>query len=99
VPICSTMHVAEKSGFEVRDVESLREHYALTLRHWVKRIEEHHEEVRNVTDDVTYRIWRLFMSGSAYKFQVGRLNVFQTLLIKPENGFSGLPLTRSDLYA
>ena len=28
------------SGFEVRDVESLREHYALTLRHWVRRLEE-----------------------------------------------------------
>ena len=39
LPISVTLHAAEQSGFEVRDLESLREHYALTLRHWVKRLE------------------------------------------------------------
>ena len=42
VPINITMHAAEESGLEVRDVESLREHYALTLRHWVRSLETHH---------------------------------------------------------
>jgi len=99
VPISTIQHVAEASGFEVRDVESLREHYMLTLRHWVRRLEDHHDEARRAADEVTYRVWRLFMSGSAYGFQVGRLNVYQTLLVKPIHGGSGLPLTRADWYA
>ena len=99
VPISTTQHVAEMSGFEVRDVESLREHYVLTLRHWVRRLEDHHDEARRAADEVTYRVWRLFMSGSAYGFQVGRLNVYQTLLVKPNQGDSGLPLTRAYWYA
>jgi len=50
-------------------------------------------------DEPTYRVWRLFMSGSAHGFTVGRHNVYQSLLIKPgPNGESGLPLTRADLY-
>ncbi|HDO35246.1 MAG TPA: class I SAM-dependent methyltransferase [Nitrospirae bacterium] len=98
LPISTTLEKAEKRGFEVRDVESLREHYALTLRHWVRRLEDHHDEARKVVDEVTYRVWRLFMSGSAYEFRVGRNNVYQTLLVKPVNGDSGLPLTRADWY-
>jgi len=100
VPISVTLRAAEEAGFEVRDVESLREHYALTLRHWVRRLEERHEEALQYVDEPTYRVWRLFMSGSAHGFSTGRLNLYQSLLVKPdENGRSGLPLTRVDWYA
>ena len=99
VPVSLSSRVAEESGFEVRDVESLREHYALTLRRWVRRLESRHDEALSHVDEVTYRVWRLFMSGSAYGFESGRLNVYQTLLVKPgPGGESGLPLTREDLY-
>ncbi len=48
---------------------------------------------------LTYRVWRLFMSGSAYGFAAGRLNVYQALLVKQDqNGYCGLPLTRADWY-
>ena len=87
-------------GFEVRDVESLREHYALTLHRWVQRLEAHHEEALQVVDEPTFRVWCLFMSGSAYGFRTGRLNVYQALLFKPDRGgHSGLPLRRADWYA
>jgi cyclopropane-fatty-acyl-phospholipid synthase len=99
VPISTTLRAAEMSDFEVRDVESLREHYALTLRRWVSRLEEHRDEACRAADETTYRIWRLFMSASAYGFEVGRLNLYQTLLVKPSRGESGLPLTRADWYA
>ena len=100
VPVSTTLRVADESGFEVRDVESLREHYALTLRHWVRRLEAHHDQALKFVDEPTYRVWRLFMSGSAHGFSVGRLNVYQALLVKPdERGQSGLPLTRADWYA
>jgi len=98
VPINTTLRAAEGSGFEVRDMESLREHYALTLHNWVQRLEAHAEEARRITDDKTYRIWRLYMAGSAHAFRTDRLNVYQTLLAKPRHGDSGLPLTREDWY-
>jgi len=98
VPISTSLRAAELSGFELRDVESLREHYALTLHHWVQRLEAHREEARRVTDDITYRIWRLYMAGSAHGFRTGRMHIYQVLLSKPLHGHSGLPLTRADWY-
>jgi len=98
-PIGSLLQAAEHIGFETRDVENLREHYVLTLRHWLQNLETHNEQARRLVDEVTYRIWRLHMAGSAYYFQSGMLNLYQALLVKNDNGRSGLPLTRADWYA
>ncbi len=98
VPIHVTLRAAEASGFEVRDLESLREHYALTLHHWVRRLDAHAAEARSATNDATYRTWRLYMAGAAHGFRTGRFNVYQTILVKPEAGKSGQPLTREDWY-
>jgi cyclopropane-fatty-acyl-phospholipid synthase len=49
-------------------------------------------------DEPTYRVWKLFLPGSAYGFASGALNVYQALLLKPDAGRSGLPLTRDDWY-
>jgi cyclopropane-fatty-acyl-phospholipid synthase len=64
---------------------------------WVRRLQEHAAEARRLTDDTTYRIWRLYMAGSAHKVLAGRLNTYHTLLLKglPEDG---LPLTRHGWY-
>jgi cyclopropane-fatty-acyl-phospholipid synthase len=98
VPISISLRAAELSSFEVRDVENLREHYALTLRHWVRRLEAHAEEAQRIVGQATYRIWRLYMAASAHAFQTGRLNLYHTIMVKPHNGMSGMPLTRADWY-
>jgi cyclopropane-fatty-acyl-phospholipid synthase len=98
VPVGTTLRAAESAGFEVRDVESLREHYLLTLRHWARRLEARYEEARRITDEVTCRVFRLYLNGAAYRFRVGATNVYQSLLVKPDGGRSGLPLTREDWY-
>ena len=98
VPLNISLGAAERSGFEVRDVENLREHYALTLHHWVKRLEAHAEEARRITSDATYRIWRLYMAASEHRFRSGQLNVYHMLLARPAQGNSGMPLTRADWY-
>jgi cyclopropane-fatty-acyl-phospholipid synthase len=98
VPINIALRYAEEVGFEVRDVESLREHYALTLRHWTRRLELHRDEALQVVDEPTYRVWRLFLPGSAYWFAMGALNVYQALLFKPDKGPTDQPLTRRDWY-
>lgn len=98
VPIDVTLRAAGSAGFEVRDVESLREHYALTLRRWVSRLDHKADEARNIVGETTYRVWRLYMSGSAHAFATGRLNLYQVLLSKPDHGESHLRLTREDWY-
>jgi cyclopropane-fatty-acyl-phospholipid synthase len=99
IPVSEAGLVAEKAGFELRDVENLREHYALTLRQWVKRLEMRRDEATAVTDEVTYRTWRLYMASVTQGFEEGLINVNQMLLSKPENGQSCLPLTRAALYS
>lgn len=98
-PIEQVLTAAANAGFEVRDVENLREHYSLTLRHWVRRLESNHGKALAIVGDATYRVWRLYMAGSAHGFAQGRLAVYQVLLSKPDvNGRSHLPLTRQDWY-
>src|SRR5205085_206091 len=86
VPVASVIASAERSGFELRDIESLREHYVLTLRHWIRRLESHREEAIALVGEPTYRVWRLYMSASAYGFRTGRIGIIQSLLAKPRAG-------------
>ncbi len=100
LPINYTLKVAEDVGFEVRDVESLREHYALTLRHWVNNLSKNKEKALKVVDEVTYRVWYLYMAGASYGFEINQQSVFQVLLAKNDkNGKNDLPLTREDIYS
>jgi cyclopropane-fatty-acyl-phospholipid synthase len=99
VPTATVVASAEGVGFELRDLESLREHYTTTLRHWVRRLESHESEARAIVGDVTYRVWRLYMSAAAYAFRIGRIGIVQSLLAKPsDQGVVRLPRTRDDLY-
>lgn len=89
----------EKAGLELRDVESLREHYARTLRHWVRRLDERRGDAVARVGAETYRVWRLYMSACAGLFSSGGIGVIQALWGKPrEDGSLPLPMTRSDLY-
>src|SRR5207253_2413139 len=98
-PAAAVIAAAEATGFEVRDVESLREHYAMTLRHWVRSLEGKSRDAISLVGNHTYQIWRLYMAASANAFATAGINVIQTLLAKPDTaGRSNLPLTRYDIY-
>lgn len=86
----------QDAGFEVRDVESLREHYALTLRNWVRNLEAGREAAVAHAGVGRYRVWRLYMAGSALNFEAGRTHVHQILAVRCDEGASGLPLRRGD---
>ncbi|MFJ5700545.1 class I SAM-dependent methyltransferase [Arthrobacter sp. NPDC093139] len=73
----------EAGGFEVLDVEALRRHYALTLRAWVRNLEEHWDEAVRLTSPGRARVWRLYMASSALGFENGLTGVNQVLLQKP----------------
>ncbi len=99
LPPREAIRQGELAGFETRDVESLREHYALTLRHWVQRLEARRAEAVQLVGEATYRVWRLYMSASANGFATGKLALIQALFSKPDAaGNTELPLTRADLY-
>ncbi len=98
VPISTMLTHAEQSGFEVRDVENLREHYFLTLCNWLRRFEANEANARKLVGELKYRIWRLYLAGSAYYFQSGKLDLYQSLLLKNSAGPARMPLTRADWY-
>ncbi|MFF9808543.1 class I SAM-dependent methyltransferase [Streptomyces coeruleorubidus] len=92
-PIGVTVAQLERAGFEVRDVESIREHYALTLRRWVARLEADWQRAVQLTSPGRARVWRLYMAASALAFEHNRIGVNQVLAVRtPESGESGMPL-------
>lgn len=100
IPIGETLTCAEEAGLEVRDVENLREHYALTLRRWVAALEAHHAEAVEEVGEATWRAWRLVFAGAARNFEAGRMGLIQALLVKPhDSGAAEVPLGRWDWYA
>lgn len=88
----------EHEGFEIADVEALRSHYALTLRHWVARLEANHDEVLRHVSESTFRVWRLYMAACALDFESGCTGIYQVLASKRAARGSVLPLTRRHLY-
>jgi cyclopropane-fatty-acyl-phospholipid synthase len=99
-PLDEVLRAAEPAGFEVRDLENLREHYARTLRLWMQRLQRRHAEAADLVGEAAYRVWRLYMAGSARAFATGRLGVIQTLLARPDAaGLARVPPTRADVYA
>ncbi|MFF3512103.1 class I SAM-dependent methyltransferase [Streptomyces sp. NPDC002573] len=92
-PVGTTVTQLERAGFEVRDVESLREHYALTLRAWVGGLEAQWGRAQSLAGPGRARVWRLYMAASALAFERNRIGVNQVLAVRtPESGASGLPL-------
>jgi cyclopropane-fatty-acyl-phospholipid synthase len=85
----------QRAGFECRDVESLREHYARTLRSWVANLEANWDAAVDEVGSARARIWRLYMAGSVIGFENGGISVHQVLGIVPDAGRSGMPPTRS----
>ncbi|MER6913124.1 cyclopropane-fatty-acyl-phospholipid synthase family protein [Streptomyces sp. NPDC000594] len=92
-PLGTTVGALEEAGFEVRDVESIREHYGLTLRRWVAALEDEWERATALTSPGRARVWRLYMAASALAFERNRIGVNQILAVRtPPDGGSGLPL-------
>jgi cyclopropane-fatty-acyl-phospholipid synthase len=99
-PLAVMVEELEGAGFEVRDVESLREHYALTLRAWVANLEANWDRAVQLTSPGRAMVWRLYMAGSALGFEANRIGVNQVLAVRPDGrGLSGMPRTRTSLLA
>ena len=92
--MCTAM---EQAGFEIIDVEGLRRHYNLTLRRWIQALETHHDQIIDMVGEATYRVWRLYMAGTAYYFDEGSMGLYQVLAGHNRQA-QPVPLRRNDLY-
>ena len=98
--ISAVMEALSAQGLECWDVESLRPHYARTLWHWVERLEANRDAALAAVGEKLYRIWRIYMAGSAFGFERGWMSVHQVLAGKPlAGGALELPQTRDYIYA
>ncbi len=94
-PLGTTVTALEDAGFEVRDVQALREHYARTLRAWVTNLESDWAQAVRLTSPGRARVWRLYMVASALAFEQGRIGINQVLAVKVRrDGASEMPPTR-----
>ena len=100
IDIGESVLAMERAGFEVRDVESLREHYARTLRAWVANLEASWDEAVALVGEARARVWRLYMAGSAIGFTDNGIAIHQALGVVPaSDGTSGMPPTRRSFEA
>jgi len=99
-PLGTPVSLIEEAGFEVRDVQALREHYARTLRAWVHNLESEWSTAVRLTSPGRARVWRLYMAASALAFEHGRIGVNQVLAVKTRrDGTSDMPPTRAGWLA
>jgi cyclopropane-fatty-acyl-phospholipid synthase len=98
--ISKVIETMAQQELESRDVESLRPHYARTLWHWVDRLEAKRDAAIAVAGEKAYRIWRVYMAGSAHAFERGWLSVYQVLAGRQRaDGSIDMPMTREHIYA
>jgi cyclopropane-fatty-acyl-phospholipid synthase len=98
-PIGMTTDFMENTGFEIHDVESWREHYALTLKYWCKNLSANREEAIRLVGPERYRLWVAYMAGGSAGFTAGSIKLFQVVATKRAGkGLSGMPPTREHLY-
>ncbi|HEY2603511.1 MAG TPA: cyclopropane-fatty-acyl-phospholipid synthase family protein [Thermoleophilaceae bacterium] len=87
------MGAMHDNGFELRHEESLREHYAMTLREWGANLERHWAEAVAAAGERRARVWRLYMAVSRVGFERGRTQIHQMLGVRLDpDGRSGMPL-------
>ena len=87
-------------GLEFVDAESLRPHYARTLWHWVDRLEAKADEARTLIGEKKFRIWRIYMAGSAHAFAHGWMSLSQIVAGRPlADGSLPYPYTRQHIYS
>ncbi|HWE88162.1 MAG TPA: cyclopropane-fatty-acyl-phospholipid synthase family protein [Pseudonocardiaceae bacterium] len=87
--IASAIH---DNGFELRNVENIREHYAKTLAGWCANLEEHWTEAVDEVGFGTARVWRLYMAASRLGFDRNDIELHQYLAVKLDGSRAGMPL-------
>jgi cyclopropane-fatty-acyl-phospholipid synthase len=92
--LSETLAASEKSRLIVTDVETLRLHYALTLRQWYARTVAHEDEIVAMMGERFFRMWTFYLAGAASAFESGGMGNYQIQFARSRHA---LPLTREYL--
>ena len=76
-PLWQTIRHVESGGFEIRDVEAMREQYVRTVDHWIETFEANYDKVVALQGEEVARVWRLYLVGGGLAFEQGRMGVDQ----------------------
>lgn len=75
---------AQDAGLEVRHVENLREHYALTLEGWCNNLVDHWDEALNEVTIGRAKVWGVYMAGSRLAFERNEIELHHVLAVKTD---------------
>lgn len=91
----------QSAGLEALDVECLRRHYARTLGFWSKNYEQQSQAIQGLVNETTYRVWRIYLAGSAHAFSQNWVSVYQVLACKAGSSeqLNPTPWSRAYMYA
>jgi len=96
--ISTVLRTMQEGGLEAFDIENLRRHYARTCSLWADNFEANTEAIRKVTDEKHYRIWRVYLAGSAYGFERDWISLYQVVCTKADTSAQSLPWSRNYIY-
>ena len=88
----------QEGGLEAMDIENLRHHYARTCTAWAENFENKADKIKLLTEDKRYRIWRVYLAGSAYAFMNDLISLYQVVCVKAGRNVPMLPLSRRYMY-
>ncbi|SNS55197.1 SAM-dependent methyltransferase [Sphingopyxis indica] len=94
--LSETLAASEKSRLIVTDVETLRLHYAFTLRQWYARTLAHRDEIVAMMGDRFFRMWTFYLAGATAAFESGGMGNYQIQFARSRHA---LPLTRDYMAA
>lgn len=89
-PLPDTLRFLQDVGFEIREVQAMREHYARTVADWHDTFEKHYRDAVAMVGEEVARVWRLYLIGAGLAFEQGRMGVDQILAVRPAH--SGNPV-------
>jgi cyclopropane-fatty-acyl-phospholipid synthase len=96
--LSTVIHTMQQGGLEVRDVENLRRHYARTCAIWAENFENNADNLRQVADAKTFRIWHVYLAGCAYAFAHDWISLYQIVCSKAGEEPSNIPWSRRYMY-
>ncbi|WP_379550919.1 class I SAM-dependent methyltransferase [Qipengyuania sp. DGS5-3] len=94
--LSETLAASEKSRLIHTDIETLRLHYARTLREWYARCEANRDAIIAMFDERFYRMWTFYLAGATAAFESGGMGNYQIQFARSRHA---LPITRGYLEA
>ncbi|NNM78222.1 class I SAM-dependent methyltransferase [Sphingomonas sp. ID1715] len=85
------VRASESARLIASDVETLRLHYAYTLKHWYDRTVAKRAEIEALYDERFFRMWQFYLAGALVSFEHGGMCNYQVQYVRSRHA---VPITR-----